>query len=106
MSNIRKVKASTNRIIFILCFTFLVTFPTGVFGQNPSPSDYSKLIDSLSGTIQEGMKNENIPGLSIAIVTDDKNFWSKGFGFTDISTQQPVTSSTLFSLQSISKTYT
>lgn len=52
------------------------------------------------------MKRESITGLSIAIVDGDKIIWSKGFGFTDISRQQPVSGSTLFSLQSVSKTYT
>lgn len=110
MSITKEVKSylpfSTNKIKILLYFTFLVIFPNYVLCQNRSPSDYARLLDSLNARIQEGMKNQNIPGLSIAIVDDDKIIWSKGFGFTDISKRQPVNGSTLFSVQSISKTYT
>ncbi len=100
------LRFSTNSTKILLCFIFLVIFPHYLLCQNPSQSDYTKFLDSLNARIQEGMKNQNIPGLSIAIVDGDKTIWSKGFGLTDISKRQPVNGSTLFSVQSISKTYT
>src|SRR2546423_13828770 len=97
---------ATSKVKILMCFTFLVIFPNCVLCQSGSASDYASLLDQLNARINEGMKNENIPGLAIAIVAGDKIIWSKGFGFTDTSKQRPITSSTLFSVQSISKTYT
>lgn len=96
---------SMNKIRFVLNFIFLLIFPTYIFCQN-QPRDYEKLFESLNARIQEGMKNENIPGLSIAIVDGGKIIFSNGFGFTDASKRRIVNDSTLFSIQSISKTYT
>ena len=98
--------SSSTKIRIVLCLTILVIFPNKAFCQNQQPSDYANLLNSLSSRIQEGMKKENIPGLSIAIVDNGKIIWSNGFGFTDNSKQQPVSDSTLFSIQSVSKTYT
>jgi len=51
------------------------------------------------------MKKHKIPGLSIAIVDRDGILWSAGFGRTGRG-KQPVTPETLFSIQSMSKTFT
>jgi len=52
------------------------------------------------------MKREQVPGAAVAIVDGDTMIWAKGFGVTDVTTKQPVTDTTVFSLQSISKMYT
>jgi CubicO group peptidase (beta-lactamase class C family) len=52
------------------------------------------------------MAQANVPGLAIAIVDGERLVWAEGFGYTDRSHQVKVTLDTLFSLQSISKTYT
>ncbi|MHC4437015.1 MAG: serine hydrolase domain-containing protein, partial [Planctomycetota bacterium] len=51
------------------------------------------------------MKRHKIPGLSIAVVDRDGILWSAGFGRTGKG-KQPVTPETLFSIQSMSKTFT
>jgi CubicO group peptidase (beta-lactamase class C family) len=53
----------------------------------------------------ERMKRHKIPGLSIAVVDRDGILWSAGFGRTGKG-KQPVTPETLFSIQSMSKTFT
>jgi len=54
------------------------------------------------------MKEHKIPGLSIAVVDREDILWTAGFGSCDSDSwhKQPVTRDTLFSIQSMSKTFT
>lgn len=52
------------------------------------------------------MEQENIPGLAIAVVDDQKILWAEGFGFTDTDRRAPVTPDTIFGIQSTSKLFT
>jgi CubicO group peptidase (beta-lactamase class C family) len=52
------------------------------------------------------MREQNVPGLSVAVVDDQGIVWTEGFGVTERHGSQPVTADTAFSIQSISKTFT
>jgi CubicO group peptidase (beta-lactamase class C family) len=52
------------------------------------------------------MQQENIPGLALAVVDDQKILWAEGFGYTDTDHRTPVTPDTIFSVQSTSKLFT
>lgn len=54
-------------------------------------------------TVAERMAMNNVPGASIAIIDDGKVAWARGFGVKEAGKAEPVTSSTLFQAQSISK---
>lgn len=71
--------------------------------QSPTPSFIS---DSLDSYINEGLKNWNIPGLSIAIVKDGKTVVMKGYGVRDVESKEPVDENTLFMIASNSKLFT
>jgi CubicO group peptidase (beta-lactamase class C family) len=45
-----------------------------------------------------------IPGLSAAIVKDQKPVWAKGFGFADVARRVPATPQTLYYIASLTKT--
>jgi CubicO group peptidase (beta-lactamase class C family) len=47
-----------------------------------------------------------IPGMSVAIVKNDKVIFSKGFGYKDIAHKLPVTPDTLFAIGSSTKAFT
>ena len=64
------------------------------------------ITDSLSNYIQTGLKDWNIPGLSIAIVKDGKTVVMEGFGVRDVKTKAPVDENTLFMIASNSKLFT
>ena len=49
------------------------------------------------------MKFYKVPGLSIAVIKDFKIDWARGYGLKDVSTNEPVTTETLFQAGSISK---
>ncbi len=70
------------------------------------PVDYSPIIAKLKEQLPQQMAQMNVPGLSIALVDGETLVWAEGFGTTERNGQTKVTADTLFSLQSISKTYT
>jgi CubicO group peptidase (beta-lactamase class C family)/peroxiredoxin len=53
--------------------------------------------------ILERLKFYNIPGVSVAVVSDYKVDWAKGYGVMDNETKAPVTEKTLFVAGSVSK---
>ncbi|MEL6821241.1 MAG: serine hydrolase domain-containing protein, partial [Calditrichota bacterium] len=66
----------------------------------------SFIADSLDTYIQNGMKEWEIPGLSIGVVKDGGVIFSKGYGIRDLDEKQPVTSETLFMIGSLTKAIT
>jgi CubicO group peptidase (beta-lactamase class C family) len=49
------------------------------------------------------MNEEDVPGLSIALIRNSRVVWTEGFGVTNTLTGKPVTSETVFETASISK---
>lgn len=62
--------------------------------------------DSLENYIKQGMKDWQIPGLSIVIVKDGKIVTMKGYGVKDINGTDTVDSNTLFMIASNTKLFT
>jgi CubicO group peptidase (beta-lactamase class C family) len=54
-------------------------------------------------TLAQQMADNHVPGLSVAVIDDGKIAWARGFGLREAGTNEPVTTSTLFEAQSISK---
>jgi len=52
------------------------------------------------------MRTTNTPGAAIAVVRDGTIVWSKGIGYANVETEQPVTSDMLFRLGSTTKMFT
>jgi CubicO group peptidase (beta-lactamase class C family) len=99
----------TTRVVlfFFLSFAFL-NLPAQsqtVIWKSPTANDYSLVIKRLDSLIKERMAQYNIKGVSIALVDNQSVILQKGFGFTDKTEQSAVNEKTLFSTQSISKTY-
>ena len=60
--------------------------------------------DSLNTwNLEKRMKEQNIHGLSIAVINNGKLEWAKGYGFADTAAKKPVTTETLFQAGSVSK---
>lgn len=57
-------------------------------------------------TLAEGMTQSHVPGISVAVIDNDQIAWARGFGIKEAGRTNPVTSSTLFQAQSISKAVT
>jgi CubicO group peptidase (beta-lactamase class C family) len=84
----------------LLSFALAATVQTA-FAQAPS-----FVSDSIDAYIARGMKDWDVPGLSVVIVKDGKVAFIKGYGVRDVSTQEPVDEQTLFMIASNSKLFT
>ena len=74
-----------------------------LFNQTP---DISLIIEKYRQEIPDRMKTENVPGLAIAVVDGEGVLWAEGFGYSDWNRKVKVTPDTLFSIQSMSKSFT
>lgn len=62
--------------------------------------------DSLDKYIARGIKDWDVPGLSIVIVKDGQIALMKGYGVRDLQSQKPVDENTLFMIASNTKLFT
>ena len=77
-------------------------------GPDSSPIASASIADIVSRyrqQIPERMRQANVPGLAIVVVDDKDVLWSEGFGYTDWDRRTRVTPDTLFSIQSMSKSF-
>ena len=56
--------------------------------------------------IQRTMKEQRIPGLQIAVIKDDRVILSEAYGLANVENHVPATSTTLFPINSATKTFT
>jgi len=88
------MKASTIAAIFVFILSSLF-----VHSQNLSGTNLDDFIDAV-------IKKNNIPGLSIAVVTNDSVIYAKGFGIKKTGGSDPVDEHTLFEAVSLTKSFT
>ena len=65
-----------------------------------------QVIEKVEKAISAEMSRQNIPGLSVAVVTDHQLRWSNGYGMADLENFVPAKSMTVYRLGSISKPIT
>lgn len=68
--------------------------------------DITRLTDALSAEIPELLDTHSVPGMAVGVCTPAQVLWSAGFGTTDAGGRKAVGTTTMFSVQSVSKTYT
>lgn len=100
----------SKKFVAILVFVLIIIFHSSieVYAAANNSEIYlsDKDLESIEEFINQQMNNGDIPGLSVTIVKEDKTLYQGGFGYSDIDSQQPVTSDTLFELGSNSKAFT
>lgn len=95
------------RKILLITAALLCLQSTLLSGQNITENEaIESQIKLLQLWIGETMDYYHIPGLAIGIVYDQDLIWSKGFGYADLETHEPITPQTLFRIASISKLFT
>jgi len=82
---------------------FILLFVSIGFWANAQPSF---IRDSLDKYIEQGMKDWQVPGLSIVIVKDGQVILMKGYGIKDIQNKEAVDEHTLFMIASNTKLFT
>ena len=70
-----------------------------IFGQIITSSQIDSLVEKVLITF-------DVPGISVAVVKDDKVIHSKGYGVRSLDTKQKVDENTLFGIASNSKAFT
>jgi CubicO group peptidase (beta-lactamase class C family) len=63
-------------------------------------------VEALEKAISSEMSRQNIPGLSVAVVTDNQFRWANGYGLADLENFVPAKATTVYRLGSISKPIT
>ncbi len=96
-SNLRVLTAASSG----LCLLAMAQASTGAPTVDRKPS-----IHSLQQAIETRRQQMAIPGASIAVIDGGRIAWARGFGVADVATQRPVTTATLFTANSITKTLT
>jgi len=74
--------------------------------ENIAPGDYGSTKEYISRLIEREMKKNDVTGLSIALVDDQRVIWAEGFGFADDANNIPATPETIYRVGSISKLFT
>jgi CubicO group peptidase (beta-lactamase class C family) len=109
--------------IIFLAYLALLSFPTvfpadkAAASQAVSPaaagqaslsgeSVLAQVLPSLQAKLPEWFKGKDVPGAAVIIVDDKNILWEETLGHTDRSQAKPVTPRTLFSIQSMSKSFT
>jgi len=89
-------------IIFFLagCATMPQKPPTALRG------DYGYTKEHVSRLIREEMEKQQVTGLSIALVDDQKVVWAEGFGYADKARGVAATPATIYRAGSIAKLFT
>lgn len=78
----------------------------GDFDVDALDPEIAAIIQQRRAAIPELMRKEALNGLAVAAIVNSELVWAEGFGTTDSVSGRPVTTSTQFSLQSVSKVYT
>jgi CubicO group peptidase (beta-lactamase class C family) len=80
--------------------------PLGIPAPARAAGGAAEVIARYQQRIPELLAEQNIPGLSVALVDGDQVLWTQGFGHVDDADSAPVTTDTIFSVQSMSKAFT
>lgn len=90
----------------LFCFLFL----TGnIFAQKhyaQVKTSYMLVNAKVDTYIRQQMKEKNIPGLSVAVMKDDKLILSKAYGYSNLEHKVPATNETVYQIMSITKSFT
>lgn len=91
----------------LVCMAFLLSLlawmPAAAQGPAALPADKTVKIEAAISAL---MSRQNIPGLSIAIVTDNQLRWQGGYGMADVENFVPAKALTVYRIASVSKSLT
>jgi Beta-lactamase len=66
---------------------------------NPAPSPrYAAAVERARELVRGAVREQNLPGVSVAVGADGAVIWAEGFGWRDAVTQTPVTPDTRFNI--------
>ena len=72
----------------------------------PAAVEYQATAAALTRFITHEMADKNIPGLSIALVDNQRIVWARGFGMARTTDSMPATAATVYRVGSVTKLFT
>ncbi len=94
----------------LLAFSlFFVSLPVTALAQSTAvqtEQDLSAALATIEAKVEARRKELGIPGMSLAIVKDDKVIYSKGLGYKDFENKIAATEDTQFAIGSSTKAFT
>src|SRR5688572_14551630 len=86
---------------------FLFLFLTMYRSSSQSPTtDYADALRLIDSWIEAQRDYSDLPSIAVAIVKDQETIWSKAYGLANIDGKVAASTSTLYSICSISKLFT
>jgi len=95
--------------ISTLAFACSIQCSSALAGGNQALASDARVSSSLAlleTWVESKRINEQIPGISMAIVSDQEMLWSRGFGYADLDSKTPASSDTIYGICSVSKLFT
>jgi CubicO group peptidase (beta-lactamase class C family) len=86
--------------------TFLLLLALPAFAADDAPPTSAQALELARLWLDAQRAYEEVPGISAAIVHDQKVLWSGGVGAADLASKKPATADTLYSICSVSKLFT
>ena len=96
----------TISLLAVLLMTYVLF--RSFFSSDEGIQSYSesRFVSNMEQQIPEMMREYSIPGLSILIIKEQKQIWSKAFGYANVEKNQKLKFDALFRVESISKPVT
>lgn len=98
-----------NRLRFIGTLFLAVCKVSMAFAAEPpalTSEKFEPIKYAVSELIRKEMKAKDVPGLSIALVEDQKIVWAEGFGYANRAQRLPARADTLYSIGGLSMLFT
>ena len=93
-------------LLLVILALSLVAVPIWVCSLHKAGTSYSATIEEMTAFIEQKMEENQVTGLSIALVDGQRVVWAEGFGYADRERGIPATAETIYEIGSISKTIT
>jgi CubicO group peptidase (beta-lactamase class C family) len=94
------------RTVILLFVFFVPIILTASARAEKDPSLTARVVEELKSKVPDWFKERDIPGMAVAVVDDEKILWQQVLGHTSRSKERPVNPETIFSIQSMSKSFT
>lgn len=93
------------KLISYLVLLSVIILPAAAYSQ-PVESLPQVSYEEIDAFIEKAMADWKVPGVAFGIVKNGVLIYSKGYGYRDLETKEPVTENTLFPIGSITKSFT
>jgi serine beta-lactamase-like protein LACTB len=97
----REPVSLVRRFSFVICLLFILPSSNIAVAQISTSQ-----VDAINGLVRSYISDLRIPGLSLAIVADDRVVLAAGYGLADVENNVPTTADTIFRIASVSKPIT